>query len=61
MRHNVFAATTNETNFLQGDNGNRRWWIIPVKGNGHVSEWLDIYNVLFLNFGQKRTSIIGKE
>ena len=28
-------------NFLQGDNGNRRWWIIPVKGNGHVSEWLD--------------------
>ena len=42
MRHNVFAATTNETNFLQGDNGNRRWWIIPVKGNGHVSEWLDI-------------------
>ena len=42
MRHNVFAATTNETNFLQGDNGNRRWWIIPVRGNGHVSEWLDI-------------------
>ena len=41
MRHNVFAATTNETNFLQGDNGNRRWWIIPVKGNGHVSDWLD--------------------
>ena len=41
MRHNVFAATTNETNFLQGDNGNRRWWIIPVKGNGHVSEWMD--------------------
>lgn len=41
MRHNVFAATTNETNFLQGDNGNRRWWIIPVKGNGQVSEWLD--------------------
>lgn len=41
MRHNVFAATTNETNFLQGDNGNRRWWIIPVKGNGHVAEWLD--------------------
>ncbi len=40
-RHNVFAATTNEDNFLQGDNGNRRWWIINVKGNGHVSEWLD--------------------
>lgn len=40
-RHNVFAATTNETNFLQGDNGNRRWWVIPVKGNGHVSDWLN--------------------
>lgn len=39
-RHNVFAATTNETNFLQGDNGNRRWWIIPVKGTGPVSTWL---------------------
>lgn len=39
-RHNVFAATTNESNFLQGDNGNRRWWIIPVKGNGLVSAWL---------------------
>ncbi|MDO4158896.1 MAG: virulence-associated E family protein [Prevotellaceae bacterium] len=39
-RHNVFAATTNETNFLQGDNGNRRWWIVPVNGNGHVSAWL---------------------
>lgn len=39
-RHNVFAATTNEINFLQGDNGNRRWWIIPVQGNGHVSSWL---------------------
>lgn len=41
MRHNVFAATTNEANFLQGDNGNRRWWIISAKGNGHVSDWLD--------------------
>lgn len=40
LRHNVFAATTNETNFLQGDNGNRRWWIITVNGNGHVSSWL---------------------
>lgn len=42
LRHNVFAATTNETNFLQGDNGNRRWWIVPVQGNGHVSDWLSI-------------------
>lgn len=42
LRHNVFAATTNETNFLQGDNGNRRWWIVPVQGKGHVSDWLSI-------------------
>ena len=42
LRHNVFAATTNETNFLQGDNGNRRWWIVPVQGNGHVSDWLSL-------------------
>lgn len=39
-RHNVFAATTNETNFLQGDNGNRRWWIVPVRGRDHVSTWV---------------------
>lgn len=39
-RHSVFATTTNESNFLQGDNGNRRWWTIPVKGNGLVSVWL---------------------
>lgn len=38
---NVFAATTNETEFLQSCNGNRRWWIIPIKGNGEVSEWKD--------------------
>src|SRR3712207_1305173 len=37
LRHNVFTATTNETNFLQGDNGNRRWWIVTVNDNGHVS------------------------
>ena len=40
-RHNVFAATTNETNFLQGENGNRRWWVIPVNGAGEVSSWAD--------------------
>ncbi len=38
-RSNVFAATTNETEFLQSCNGNRRWWIIPIRaqekfGNG---------------------------
>lgn len=40
MRHNVFAATTNEMNFLQGDNGNRRWWIIRSKVT-IMSDWLD--------------------
>lgn len=40
-RSNVFAATTNETEFLQSCNGNRRWWIIPIKGTGEVREWID--------------------
>ncbi len=40
-RSNVFAATTNETEFLQSCNGNRRWWIIPIKGAGEVREWID--------------------
>ncbi len=40
-RSNVFAATTNETEFLQSCNGNRRWWIIPIKGVGEVREWID--------------------
>ncbi|WP_304480431.1 virulence-associated E family protein, partial [uncultured Duncaniella sp.] len=40
-RSNVFAATTNETEFLQSCNGNRRWWIIPIKGNGEVTDWID--------------------
>lgn len=39
-RHNVFAATTNEEHFLTGDTGNRRWWIVPVKGAGPVAQWL---------------------
>lgn len=40
-RSNVFAATTNETEFLQSCNGNRRWWIIPIVGCGNVSDWID--------------------
>lgn len=40
-RSNVFAATTNETEFLQSCNGNRRWWIIPIKGAGEVREWIE--------------------
>lgn len=40
-RSNVFAATTNETQFLQSCNGNRRWWIIPIKGTGQPRLWID--------------------
>ena len=40
-RSNVFAATTNETEFLQSCNGNRRWWIIPIKGIGQPREWIE--------------------
>ena len=29
-RQCVFCGTTNETLFLKGDNGNRRFWVIPV-------------------------------
>ena len=39
-RHTVFAATTNEPNPLTGQDGNRRWWVVPVKGSGPVSKWL---------------------
>lgn len=40
-RSNVFAATTNETEFLQSCNGNRRWWIIPIKGIGQPRQWIN--------------------
>lgn len=39
-RSNVFAATTNETEFLQSCNGNRRWWIIQANGSGPVEDWI---------------------
>ena len=39
-RHTVFAATTNEPNPLTGQDGNRRWWVVPVKGGVPVSQWL---------------------
>ena len=39
-RHTVFAATTNEPNPLTGQDGNRRWWVVPVKGGVPVSRWL---------------------
>ena len=40
-RANVFAATTNESQFLQSCNGNRRWWIMETKGTGPVESWSD--------------------
>lgn len=40
-RSNVFAATTNETEFLQSCNGNRRWWVIPIKGIGQPRRWIN--------------------
>ena len=40
-RQYVFAATTNDTAFLrEADKGNRRWWIVPVSGNGEVKDWI---------------------
>ena len=33
-RQCVFFATTNEGEFLKGDNGNRRFWVIPCLGGG---------------------------
>lgn len=30
-RQCVFCGTTNEANFLKGDTGNRRFWVIPVQ------------------------------
>lgn len=41
-RRCVFAATTNSIEFLRdADKGNRRWWVVPVKGTGAVSGWVD--------------------
>ena len=38
-RHCVFIASTNDNNFLKDTTGNRRFWIVEVKGNGHVYNW----------------------
>ncbi|EJW97123.1 virulence-associated E family protein [gut metagenome] len=38
-RSNVFAGSTNQSNFLQNCNGNRRWWIIPIKGDEGPGNW----------------------
>lgn len=40
-RQQVFAATTNSTEFLrEADKGNRRWWVVPVRGRGAVCDWI---------------------
>ncbi len=39
-RHCVMAATTNEDYFLRSTTGDRRWWIVAVKGTGEVAAWL---------------------
>ena len=41
-RQCVLAATTNEEYFLRSLTGDRRWWVVDVKGNGSVAKWLPI-------------------
>ena len=40
-RQCIFCGTTNETNFLKGDTGNRRFWVIPVDASlRRYTDWL---------------------
>jgi len=39
-RQCVLAATTNEEFFLRSLTGDRRWWVVDVKGNDSVAKWL---------------------
>jgi predicted P-loop ATPase len=38
-RHCIFIASTNDDNFLKDTTGNRRFWVVPVKGNGTPGKW----------------------
>lgn len=39
----VFACTTNESNFLKNtEQGNRRWWIMPVKSGATKNMWKEL-------------------
>ena len=40
-RHSVFIGSTNNRHFLKDVTGNRRYWVIPVKGRGPVYLWRD--------------------
>lgn len=40
-RSNVFAGSTNQSNFLQNCNGNRRWWIIPIRSEEGPENWTE--------------------
>lgn len=40
-RQNVWAATTNDSQFLKDTTGNRRFWVIDCRGRGDTLEHLD--------------------
>jgi len=41
-RQCVLFASTNERNFLKGDTGNRRWWVIPCEDIIAKDIWTDL-------------------
>lgn len=61
MRHNVFAATTNETNFLQGTMGTVDGGLSQSKATVMYQIGWIVCSIPFLNFGQRHTPIIDKE
>lgn len=38
-RHCIFIASTNDNNFLKDTTGNRRFWVVPIKGKGDPGKW----------------------
>lgn len=41
-RQCIFVATTNSTDFLRDMSGNRRWWVVPVKGGAAKNVFKDL-------------------